>query len=85
MTQLPRRLTGTDSLLLIAFIVLLCMIVATSILAQHDRSAIDSYRECTQAGNPVQLSYPSVCTTPDGRRFVNPDERVTLPAQPVPL
>lgn len=85
MAQLPRRLTRTDSLLLIAFIVLLCMVVATSVLAQHHRSVIDSYRECTQAGNPVQLSYPSVCTTADGRRFVNPDEHVIPPAQPVPL
>jgi hypothetical protein len=37
---------------------------------------VDSYQACADAGNPIQLSYPSVCVTKDGRRFVNPDEHL---------
>ncbi|MBI2357231.1 GerMN domain-containing protein [Candidatus Dojkabacteria bacterium] len=35
---------------------------------------IDTYQECVDAGYPVAESYPSVCRTPDGRSFTNPDE-----------
>jgi hypothetical protein len=37
---------------------------------------VDSYQACADAGNPIQLSYPSVCVTKDGKRFVNPTEHV---------
>jgi hypothetical protein len=39
----------------------------------HD---ITTYAACVEAGNPVQESYPSVCVTEDGKRFVNPDDTV---------
>lgn len=40
-------------------------------VTQH---TINSYQACVEAGNPVQDSYPSVCTTKDGVRFTNPDQ-----------
>ncbi|RDJ31606.1 MAG: hypothetical protein DWQ18_06045 [Crenarchaeota archaeon] len=33
-------------------------------------SAIDSFEECTAAGNPVMESYPRQCRTDDGQTFV---------------
>lgn len=38
---------------------------------------INSYAACAKAGNPVLDSYPSVCVTKGGRRFVNPSEKQT--------
>jgi hypothetical protein len=37
---------------------------------------VNSYESCIAAGNPIQDSYPSVCATKDGKRFVNPKEKV---------
>lgn len=34
-------------------------------------SLINTFAECANAGNPVQESFPEVCTTKDGKRFVN--------------
>ncbi len=36
---------------------------------------VDSFETCANAGYPVLQSYPRVCVTPDGRRFVA-NERV---------
>jgi hypothetical protein len=38
--------------------------------------AITSYNGCVAAGNPVQESYPGVCVTKDGKRFVNPEHAI---------
>ena len=38
------------------------------------RASVNTYKQCVAAGNPVQDSYPSVCVTKSGKRFVNPDE-----------
>ncbi|HUS26437.1 MAG TPA: hypothetical protein VMY99_03755 [Nevskiaceae bacterium] len=35
-------------------------------------SSINSYDACAKAGNEIQESYPPVCVTKDGRRFVQP-------------
>lgn len=43
---------------------------------QHE---INSYKACVDAGNPVQLSYPSVCVTKEGKQFVNPDDKQQIP------
>ena len=34
-------------------------------------AGINSFEACTRAGNPVQESYPEVCLTKGGKRFVN--------------
>ena len=39
-------------------------------------SNVNSYESCAAAGNAIQDSYPSVCVTKDGKRFVNPKEKV---------
>jgi len=40
-------------------------------------SEANDYKACTRAtGSTLQLSYPEVCVTPDGRRFPNPDAPV---------
>jgi hypothetical protein len=39
---------------------------------------VNSYETCVAAGNPVQTSYPSVCTTKDGKHhYTNPNEKAT--------
>ena len=38
---------------------------------EQTSSSVTSYTECVEAGNAVQMSYPEVCTTKDGQRFVN--------------
>lgn len=40
---------------------------------QRERQ-IDSFGECRAAGYPIQESYPEVCLTPSGKRFVNPEQ-----------
>jgi hypothetical protein len=35
---------------------------------------VDSYKACVDAGNLVQTSYPSVCVTKEGKRFVGPSD-----------
>jgi hypothetical protein len=59
------------------------VIVATAIVAvaliiwlawirpMQKTAAVTSFEECAAAGNPVQESYPEVCATKDGKRFVN--------------
>ena len=43
------------------------------ILPAQRANDVNSFGECVSAGNPVQESYPEVCVTGDGKRFVNPD------------
>lgn len=38
-------------------------------------SNVHSFEECAAAGYPVQESYPEVCVTDDGKRFVNPKQQ----------
>lgn len=33
-------------------------------------STITNFQECAAAGNPIQQSYPEVCVTASGQRFV---------------
>ena len=40
---------------------------------------IDTYEECKAAGYPVQESYPSVCATPDGRSYTDPNTKPQTP------
>ncbi len=38
-------------------------------------SSVKSFDECAAAGYPIQESYPEVCATDDGKRFVNPKQQ----------
>jgi len=40
----------------------------------QNESNFRSFEECAAAGNPVQQTYPEVCLTKDGKRFVNPKQ-----------
>lgn len=40
----------------------------------QSQSNIKTFEACVRAGNPVQESYPEVCLTKDGKRFVNPEQ-----------
>lgn len=68
---------------IIEIIIILCIVAAAAfagwyIWNENRKSSIESggsinsFEECTKAGNPVQLSYPEVCVTKDGKRFTNP-------------
>jgi hypothetical protein len=37
----------------------------------QSEASIDSFEACVRAGNPIQESYPEVCLTKSGKRFVN--------------
>lgn len=39
--------------------------------AQQSTSKIQSFQDCVDAGNPIQMSYPEVCVTADGESFTN--------------
>jgi hypothetical protein len=39
-------------------------------------SAVSSFDDCKKAGNEIQLSYPEVCITNDGKRFTNTKQSV---------
>jgi len=47
----------------------------------HTDAPVNSFSDCKSASNSVmQTSYPEVCVTKDGKRFVNPDQKVELPS-----
>ncbi len=37
----------------------------------NDKSGINSFKECADAGYPIQLSYPETCSVPSGKSFTN--------------
>lgn len=61
-------------LIVLAVIGIVAMIWFAWLKPSRENSSVNTYKECVAAGNPVQESYPSVCVTKDGKRFVNPDE-----------
>lgn len=62
-------------LILLGALVAIALIVWLAWVRPMQReSDIDSFDQCVAAGNPVQESYPEVCLTKDGKRFVNPKQ-----------
>ena len=39
---------------------------------------VASFADCVAAGNPIQESYPEVCVSASGERFVNPEQKAEL-------
>lgn len=37
-----------------------------------------NFQECKDRGYPIQESYPEVCSTPEGKRFTNTDQKANL-------
>ncbi len=54
----------------LAIIFALIAITGFWALYQRETKSITSFEECAAAGNPVMESYPEVCLTKDGKRFV---------------
>lgn len=67
MKKIRRNQYGIIHLIILVFIVVVA--VAVFLWVKHHRN-IDSFETCTKSGNPVQLSYPEVCVTKDGKRFI---------------
>jgi flagellar basal body-associated protein FliL len=51
--------------------VVIIAFVASIILLPHPATSINSYKECADAGYPVQTSFPEVCSVPGGKSFIN--------------
>lgn len=54
---------------LIILIVIVFVVAGGWWWVKHHKS-VDSFETCTKSGSSVQLSYPEVCITKDGKRFV---------------
>ena len=72
---MTKKSTKTSNKRLIVISVLIVVVVAAFIAAvnllPHESSSINSYKECTEAGYPVQTSFPEVCSVPGGKSFPN--------------
>jgi hypothetical protein len=57
---------------LLAILALLALIAAVQSTSKIQTiKGITTFKECADAGYPIQESYPEQCSTPDGRSFVN--------------
>lgn len=62
---------------LIVFLVILAVgfvVWLAWIRPMQQKSSASSFEECVREGNPIQQTYPEVCLTKDGKRFVNPKQ-----------
>lgn len=76
MASLKRNDEGNSGAL---FIIVLLLVLGAGfwyLMQEKDNLNITNFRQCVAAGNPVQESYPEVCTTNDGRSFANPAQDV---------
>ena len=70
-----KELALTKWLLIALAIIGLFVVVWLAWLRPAQQAAsINSFAVCKSAGNPIQESYPEVCLTKDGKRFVNPEQ-----------
>lgn len=76
---------GFTPLLIIIAILIIGVAAGGIYIAKHrsdtksSSKAVNSYKECADAGNPVMTSYPSQCAA-NGKTFTNPQEKA--PAAP---
>ena len=42
-----------------------------AVVALKNQTTINSFKECVDAGYPIQLSYPERCAVPGGKTFTN--------------
>ena len=63
------------------------VVVAGWLVWKHVRTSdtVNTYRECVDAGNPIQEKYPQVCVTKDGKRFVTPGAQSSQPPNEGPI
>lgn len=63
------------------WVIVLLTVIAASVVVWlawirplQNESRVSSFDDCVAKGNPVQETYPEVCLTRDGKRFVNPKQ-----------
>jgi flagellar basal body-associated protein FliL len=69
-----KELALTEIILIVLAVIGVLAMIWFAWLKPSREDNVNTYKECAAAGNPVQDSYPSVCVTKGGKRFVNPDE-----------
>ena len=79
MIQTEARTTTLLGLLIVLVIVAGLLLALSNIAKQKRVLAIESFAECAAAGYPIMESYPERCSTPDGRSFENPVQRIPPP------
>jgi hypothetical protein len=77
-----KELAISEIILIALGIIGLAVVMWLAWFGPASHKTVNSYQTCVANGNRVQESYPSVCVTKSGQRFVNPKEKVTLPAAP---
>jgi hypothetical protein len=78
MTKDEMRQLAISKTVLIVLAVLSILIVIWLAWLHPDakNGAINSFKECAAAGNPIQDSYPQTCVAKNGQRFTNPAQNI---------
>lgn len=66
-------------LIVVVFVAVLGSLISLFVNNGNADKSINSYKDCVDAGYPILESYPEQCSTPDGKRFTNPDAKIILP------
>lgn len=82
--QKPSR-TKRNIVIVTVVLVVVAAIAGGAYWYMTRNKAVSSYAECIAAGNPIMESYPSQCSTPDGKHFRDPAAVTTLDGTPVCL
>jgi|GEM_PF-1215932 len=70
-----KKIAYVKLVIIVAAVLGLCLVVWGAWVRPAQKAAdISSFGECREAGNQIQETYPEVCLTPQGRRFVNPEQ-----------
>jgi hypothetical protein len=76
-----RELAISEIVLIVLAVIGLAVVVWVAWARPLQREpVVNSFADCQANSGVVQTSYPEVCVSPDGKRFVNPDQKVTLPS-----
>jgi hypothetical protein len=67
---MKKRLSTKNSLILIATL-MVAIVVAVFLFSQKPQPQINSFKDCANAGYPIQESFPERCSVPGGATFTN--------------
>ncbi len=70
------KLSSSATLIGLALILVVAAGLYLLLRNRNENPIVTDFAGCQRAGNPVQESYPEVCVTPEGRRFINPSQRL---------
>ncbi|HVO86783.1 MAG TPA: hypothetical protein VMT23_03655 [Candidatus Binatia bacterium] len=72
MKNIQKSFTLAKSLLVLIIIVTLCVV---GYYLWHNNKTVSTYADCQKtAGSITEQSFPEVCITKDGKRFINPTQ-----------